>query len=87
MKLGYLIGAAISVFFILLGVGALYSQKFTQDSVSTATQGIVFQKTLNLNAYKRVSSGLGMWGSYDNYSRSDRHGDIVTVYCGSYCKD
>lgn len=62
-----------------------YSQLYKQDSETTATTGIYFQKTLNLKEYKRVSDGNGLWGKYDRYSRSDRHNDVITVYCNDYC--
>jgi len=64
----------------------MYTQRFNQDSDTTATQGVFFTKTLNLNAYKRVSDGISMWGEYSNYSRSDRHDETVTVYCNEFCK-
>ena len=64
-----------------------YTQIYNQDSVSTATSGIVFQKTLYLKAYKHVSTGNDLWGTYDRYSRSDRHNETITVYCRSYCKE
>ena len=71
---------SISVF-----VWYLYSQKYVQAGTYTATTGIFFQTTLNLNEYKRVSSGNNLWGKYDRYSRSDRHNDVLTIYCNSYC--
>ena len=63
-----------------------YSQEFVQDSNTTATKGIFMQKTLNLDVYKRVSSGNGWLGQYDRYSRSDRHQDVLTIYCKDFCK-
>ncbi len=77
---------------IILGVVAgatiayIYSQRYVQDSLTTATTGIWFQTTLNLEEYKNVSSGNGWLGDFDRYSRSDRHNDIITVYCKEYCK-
>ena len=64
-----------------------YTQKYVQGSSTTATKGIVFKKTLNLEVYKNVSSGNDFWGTYDRYSRSDRHTEALTVYCKEYCKD
>jgi len=78
-----------SILIVLVAVATAillsYSQKFTQDSNITATAGIVFKKTLNLEHYKPVSSGLGVWGRYTNYSRSDRQTEYITVYCNKYC--
>ncbi len=62
-----------------------YYQRYNQNSSITAISGIVFNKTLNLEAYKRVSSGFSVFGTYDNYSRSDRHNETVKVYCNDYC--
>ena len=64
----------------------MYSQRYVQDSTNTATTGIIFKTTLNLDEYKNVSSGNDMLGNFDRYTRSDRHSDIITVYCGKYCK-
>jgi len=71
---------------VTVTLGVAYTQRFNQDGKQTATSGIFFHKTLNLNAYKMVSSGTSMWGRYANYSRSDRHNETVTVYCNDYCK-
>lgn len=63
-----------------------YTQKYVQDSEVTASTGIfLFTKTLNLKQYKRVANGRDLWGKYDRYSRSDRHEDVLTIYCGDYC--
>ena len=72
---------------MLLVLGALYTQKYTQNTKNTAIKGIFFQQQLNLEHYKNVSSGLNAWGKYDRYSRSDRHDDVITVYCQRWCKD
>ena len=64
----------------------IYSQRFVQDSPNTATQGIVFTTTLNLDVYKNVSSGRKLLGKVDRYSRGDRHTDVITVYCNDFCK-
>ena len=67
-------------------VGAKYSQMYTQNSKDTAIKGILFQQQLNLEHYRNVSSGLNLWGHYDSYTRSDKHTEYITVYCGKYCK-
>ncbi len=64
----------------------IYTQLYTQDSPNTATKGIIFTQTLNLKEYRNVSNGLGAWGYYDRYTRSDRHDEVITVYCNKYCK-
>ena len=64
----------------------LYSQRFVQDGPNTATQGILFKTTLNLDVYQNVSSGNGWLGKFNRYSRSDRHSEVITVYCKDYCK-
>jgi len=76
--------------FVLTAIGATtlwyqYSQRYVQDGPKTATTGIFFQKTLNLKEYRRVSNGNGFLGKYDRWSRSDRHNDVITVYCNQYC--
>lgn len=63
-----------------------HMQHYNQDSKTTATSGILFKKTLNLNAYKHVADGNNLWGKYNRYSRSDRHDEALTVYCNKYCK-
>lgn len=63
-----------------------FTQKYVQDSPTTATTGILFQKTLNLKEYKNISSGNSVWGKYDSYSRSDRHTEVLRIYCNEYCK-
>ena len=80
---------SLAVFLSLLG-GILfytYVQHFNQDSKTTATSGIFFQTTLNLEQYKNVSTGNDLWGTFDRYTRSDRHTETITVYCNKYCKD
>ncbi len=64
-----------------------YTQHFNQDSNNTATSGWVFRTTLNLDEYKNVSTGNDLWGTFDRYTRSDRHTETITVYCNQYCKD
>lgn len=77
---------------LLIGGFCYYkiSQLYTQDSATTATSGIFFTKQLKLTEYKQVSKGNDwkslFMGQYNNYSRSDRHNELVTVYCGNYCK-
>ena len=64
----------------------MFTQKYVQDSPTTATTGIFFKKTLNLEEYKNISSGNSAWGKYDSYSRSDRHTEVLQIYCNTYCK-
>lgn len=81
-----ILGVSVVVGLLFWGfVRYTYSQQFVQDSKISATQGIFFKKTLNLEVYSRVSNGNGWLGRYDRYSRSDRHTDVLTVYCKSYC--
>lgn len=63
-----------------------YFQRYNQDSKTTATTGFFYKKTLNLPEYRNVSSGNGIWGKYENYTRSDRHTETITVYCNDFCK-
>ena len=77
--------AVLAIGFIILGFN--YSQEFRQDSNTTATKGILLKQELNLVHYKNVSSGLGLYGNYSRYSRSDRHDDVITVWCNDYCRD
>ncbi len=63
-----------------------YTQHYNQDSKETATSGIFFKTTLNLKEYRNVSTGNNLWGTFDRYTRSDRHSDTITVYCNKYCK-
>ncbi len=77
---------------VLLTLGSLvlwyaYTQHFNQDSEKTATSGILFQTTLNLIEYRNVSTGNNLWGTFNRYTRSDRHADTLTVYCNKYCKE
>ena len=80
----------IGLFVLAVGIGLIisyvYSQRFVQDSPNTATTGIWMKTTLNLDQYKNVSSGNGWLGKFDRYSRSDRHNDVLTIYCKEYCK-
>jgi hypothetical protein len=80
------IGLLITVVVLSVSIWFHYTQVFVQDSPTTATKGILFKKTLKLDAYKNISSGNDIWGTYDRYSRSDRHTEAITVYCKEYCK-
>lgn len=64
----------------------VYSQQYVQNGTKTATMGIVFKNTLHLEQYRKISTGNGWLGKYDNYSRSDRHDEVLTVYCKEYCE-
>ena len=78
----------LALFLLVLGTGLAYSytQHFNQDSKETATSGIFFKTTLNLKEYRNVSTGNDLWGTFDRYTRSDRHSETITVYCNKYCK-
>lgn len=70
---------------LYLFVQYLYAGKYVQTSPTTATTGIIFKETLNLNEFRNVSSGNNIWGKYTNYTRSDRHAEVTTVYCKQFC--
>jgi len=63
-----------------------YTQHFNQNNKETATSGIFFKTTLNLKEYRNVSTGNNLWGTFDRYTRSDRHNEQINVYCNNYCK-
>jgi hypothetical protein len=67
-------------------ISYLYLQLFHQDSPTTASSGIIFKKTLHLDKYQVVSDNFGLLGKYVNISRSDRHDEVISVYCNDYCK-
>lgn len=81
------IGIITTIIVLSVSIWFHYTQVFVQDSPTTATKGILFKKTLKLEAYKNVSSGNDIWGRYDRYSRSDRHTEALTIYCKDFCKD
>lgn len=83
----YIILTAVVLFILVGGIGAnTYVQHFNQKTKTTATSGWVFKKTLNLEEYKNVSTGNDLWGTYNNYTRSDRHTETLTVYCNKFCR-
>ena len=51
MKLVFILLATFLTILVLV-VGNIHMQHFNQDSRITATQGIIFKRTLNLNEYK-----------------------------------
>ena len=83
--LAYLVAMLIFALSTTVILAYMYSQRYVQDSPNTATTGIFFKKTLKLDVYENVASGNGWLGTYDRYSRSDRHSDVITVYCKEYC--
>lgn len=83
--LAWLVAAMAIIAVMSVFIWYQYTQLYVQDGEHTATTGIYWTKTLNLKEYKRVSNGNGVWGQYDRYSRSDRHDDVLTVYCNQYC--
>ena len=70
---------------LYLFVQYLYAGKYVQTSPTTATTGIIFKETLNLNEFRNVSSGNDLWGKYTSYTRSDRHAEVTIVYCKQFC--
>lgn len=64
----------------------IYAGKYVQDSTVTATKGIFFKTALKLDAYKNISNGNDIWGKFESYSRSDRHDEVLKVYCNDFCK-
>ena len=70
---------------LYLFVQYLYAGKYVQTSPTTATTGIIFKETLNLNEFRNVSSGNNIWGKYTCYTRSDRHAEVTIVYCNKFC--
>lgn len=71
---------------VYLSVIYIYSKQYVQTSEIEATKGIMFKKTLNLPVYEKVSTGNGWLGKYARYSRSDRHSEVITVYCKEFCE-
>ena len=84
--IAYLLAAVILGVSTGVTVAYIYSQRYVQDSPTTATMGVFFKTTLNLEQYKNVSNGNGWLGNFDRYTRSDRHNDVITVYCKEWCK-
>jgi hypothetical protein len=87
LQISILGGLLVACLLIMTFIWYSFTQKYVQDSATTATKGILFKKTLKLEAYKNVSSGNDFWGAYDRYSRSDRHTEALTVYCKDFCKE
>ena len=82
----YVYGFVALIVILWVTIAFKYSRMYVQDSSITATKGIFFKKTLNLEEYRNVSSGNDVWGQYSKYSRSDRHTETLTIYCKEYCK-
>jgi len=82
----YLLATVVLVLSLIITTWYIYSQRYVQDGANTATTGIYFKTTLNLDEYKNVSSGNGWLGKFERYTRSDRHSDVLTIYCKEYCK-
>ncbi len=62
-------------------VGWSYTQRYiADDNNTTATKGIFMQKTVYLKEYKHLGNGNGLFGTYNRYSRSDRHTDVLSIY-------
>ena len=74
-----------ALLFVAVGLN-IHMQHFNQDSNTTATSGWYFKTTLNLEEYKNVSTGNNLWGKFDRYTRSDRHTEVIEVYCNDFCK-
>jgi len=85
----YITTIVVAIVLTVLAYGTysyIYAQQYVQDSNTTATKGIFFKSTLNLEAYQNVSKGNGWLGKFERYSRSDRHTEVLTIYCKDYCK-
>ena len=76
---------ALAIGFLYLFVQYTYAGKYVQTSPTTATTGIIFKETMNLNEFRNVSSGNNIWGKYTCYTRSDRHAEVTIVYCKQFC--
>lgn len=72
---------ALGIIFTPISIWA-YTQRLVKDSETTATKGLFFKVTVDLTQYKKLGLGNGLYGKYESYSRSDRHGDVLTVYIG-----
>ncbi len=59
-----------------------YTQRYIQDSNTTATKGIWFEKTIDLSVYTKLGTGNGLFGDYDRYSRSmtQGSGQVLSIY-------
>lgn len=66
--------------FAITLTGCGYTQRFIKNSDDTATSGIWFTDTIVLSQYKYLGKGNGLFGSRLNYTRSDRHGEVISVY-------
>ena len=76
---------ALAIGFIYLFIQYTYAGKYVQTSPTTATTGIIFKETLNLNEFRNVSSGNDLFGKYTSYTRSDRQSEVTIVYCNKFC--
>ncbi len=76
---------ALAIGFLYLFIQYTYAGKYVQTSPTTATTGIIFKETLNLNEFRNVSSGNNIWGKYTCYTRSDRQSEVTIVYCKQFC--
>ena len=78
--LAYIVGytMVLSAFIVPLSLFS-YTQRYVQVNENNATNGIFFTKTIDLKEFKKVGTGSGLFGTYDSYSRSDRH-EAISVY-------
>lgn len=74
--LAYIIVMLMFIFPISLWT---YSQRWVEEPNNLATQGLVFTKTIELEQYKHIGTGSGVFGKYNIYSRSDRH-ESINIY-------
>lgn len=68
----------ISIFIVPLSLWS-YTQRWVEGTNNLATQGLIFTKTIELEQYKHIGTGSGLFGKYNIYSRSDRH-ESINVY-------
>ncbi len=70
---------------IVIGIFAVpitawkYTQRWVEVPNNLATQGLIFTTTIELEQYKHIGTGSGLFGKYNIYSRSDRH-ESINVY-------
>ena len=78
-------GVTIITFLVIIAM--IFVWAFTQryvedDSGMTATKGIVFTRTIELDKYQKIGDGRGLFGNYDLITRSmtQGQGETTKVY-------
>ena len=67
----------------ILVVIFLYTQRYVKNGyTNTAKQGIIFTRTIDLDQYKTIGEGSGLFGEYTLVTRSVIQGrdEATTVY-------